>query len=498
MEIFVLEKVGMKRSNIMQKRIVQLEEHLNHLRDICTQLYKLHSYYLENLNSENKAKWDEARKYLYKIEKNSWNEEKDTLNLYKAQAFFYLGTVYKEQGDYDEALNKLSMARKFIEELSAESIFPECYARTCMGQAKCYMEKHSPVGMIEDCYKCARKAIEGMERNNERFWLFKLELLLQEAIARMEMYVVDGSDAKDNEKNEYDYILEAWPLIEEAGSIKDYLFSGEMINDLDENWKKKMNMTWLTTRASYFKKLYFILGDSDFYQETDRVLEGKPLEYYFENAFRLFASVVKKDSKNTIAVNSIAALLNDHYQKAQDEKYLSNLLSENFDKDNVFVQYSIPEVIDALLDQTLETEYNNIFALNMKAVLNGNKREMSTIDHYQILRQSALKNRFRNLKEIIGDICPEKFRDIMVNLIILHSKASEFMDSAIIDFTDPQWKDLKVGHYTRLKVLPKLINRESNSRMRIQNVHHLNDPLEGSAVCRFPFIWEVLPVGWIN
>ncbi len=36
MEIFVLEKVGMKRSNIMQKRIVQLEEHLNHLRDICT------------------------------------------------------------------------------------------------------------------------------------------------------------------------------------------------------------------------------------------------------------------------------------------------------------------------------------------------------------------------------------------------------------------------------------------------------------------------------
>ncbi len=481
MEIFVLEKIEMERSKITQMRIERLEDHLNNLRNVCTELYKLHSYYLEDLNRENKVKWDEAREYLFKIEKSSWNEEKDTLNLYKAQAFFYLGTAYKEQGDYDEALNKLNTARKLIEELSAESIVPECYVRTCMGLAKCYMEKHSSASMIKDCYRCAGQIIDGIEDDNKRLKLFKLELLLQKAIAAMDMYAAGESDIEGNKVNDckYDYIQEAWLLIEDAKSVRDELFSGGMIDVLDENWKKKMDKTLITTKANYYKKLYFKLSDTDLYQETDSVLDGENLQSSFENAFKLFARVIDKDPKNTIAINSIAALLYDHYQKTEDKEYLSSLLSQNFGENNIFIRSSIPEVIDAFLDQTLMVEYNNMFALNMKAALNGNKREMSTIEHYQMLRQSALKNRFKNLKKIIGDICPDELRDIMVNLIILHSKASEFMDSAIIDFTDPQWKDLKVGHYTRLKVLPQLINRDPNSRMRIQNVHHLNDPLEG-------------------
>ena len=57
MEIFVLETIRMKRSNIMQTRIEQLEKKLNQLRSICTELYKLHSYDLEDLNSESKPKY---------------------------------------------------------------------------------------------------------------------------------------------------------------------------------------------------------------------------------------------------------------------------------------------------------------------------------------------------------------------------------------------------------------------------------------------------------
>ena len=56
------------------------------------------------------------------------------------------------------------------------------------------------------------------------------------------------------------------------------------------------------------------------------MFDGKPLNYYFENAFKLFARAVTMNSKNTIALNSIAVLLYDHYQKAQDKDYLFNLL----------------------------------------------------------------------------------------------------------------------------------------------------------------------------
>lgn len=469
MEIFILEKIDAERGSTMQKRVRQLELRLDRLRDICTELYRIHSYFLEDMSSDNRSKWDEARSCISKIEKNSWSEEGDTLNLYKAQACCYLGTAYREQGDYDEALKYLTRARDLIEALSAESVIPECYARTCIGQAKCYMEKHNSAGAIEDCHTCAEEAIRDMSADKERAWFLKLELSLQEAIFLLDTYTADEAEKEQRILNKLAAADALWKLYE----------SGKVTVTLESRQEEKTEVTLLTTKADYFKKMYFKLSDCC-YPENEPPEEEKSMKYYFEKSFRLFARIVRKQPENTMGLNSLAILLYDHYKKEKNETYLLALL-----KECLCLEYSESEpspvisAIHKLLNDTLNTECNNMFALNMKAVLIDSNRETSTINHYRALGQSALKHRFRDLKKLIGDVYPEKLRDVMTNLIILHSRACEFMDSAIIDFTDPQWRDLKVGHYTRLEVLPRLINKDPDSRMRIQNVHHLNDPLEG-------------------
>lgn len=478
MEIFILEKIETARSDIMQKRIGLLEEQLDRLRSTCTLLYRMHSYDMRDLDSDIKIEWDKARSCMCKIQKNSWSEEKDTLSLYKAQACCYLGTVYKERGDYDEALKYLAEARERIEKLSGERIVPECYARTCAGQAKCYMEKHSPSDIIKECYKCAGEAIKYIA-DEERSQILKLELSLQETIFKIDTYSTDENKENSDEVREAQHISELLEQLESVETSMQQLFEEKTPDAPDEKWKEKIEATLLTTKADYFKKIYFKLSDNDYYMEENLLTDGKSMKYYFESAFELFARLVDKYPRNTMGLNSIAALLYDHCKKEKNEEYLFGLLKQYFGKWDIINENTIEKVVNHFLDKTLDTECNNMFALNMKAVLRKNNRETSTINHYRMLGGSALKHRFRKLNDIIQDACPEELRNIMINLIILHSKASEFMDSAIIDFTDPQWKELKVGHYTRLETLPKLINRDPNSRMYIQNVHHLNDPLEG-------------------
>lgn len=162
MEIFILEKLNITQTDMMKERVGLLEKQLGQLKDICTELYKMHCYYMWDVDEECKKKWDEARRCFDKIKSNEWNEAKDTLNLYKAQAFCYLGTAYKEQGDYDEAVKHLKKARDLVEELSARYLLPECYVRACMGLAKCYMEKHSHSYIIDECHACAKETIEEM------------------------------------------------------------------------------------------------------------------------------------------------------------------------------------------------------------------------------------------------------------------------------------------------------------------------------------------------
>ena len=66
-----------------------------------------------------------------------------------------------------------------------------------------------------------------------------------------------------------------------------------------------------------------------------------------------------------------------------------------------------------------------------------------------------------------------------MTLTVLYNQVVKFANSAVIDFNDETWKSLTVGHYTRMEVLPKLINREGDARLRIHQIHHLNDPREG-------------------
>lgn len=459
MDVFVREGLDLNKENMMQKRIALLERQLEQLKEICIDLYRVHSYELPIPDNEYKEKWDKARCYCAKIESNSWDESKDILKLYKAQACCYLGTIYKEKGDYDEALKHLNKSRNYIEEQSAQNILPECYVRTCMGLAKCYMEKHSPSNTIDECHQCAREILEEWDSQKERFKKISLELKLQEIIAKLDIYG----------QNQNSCLNQVWPLIQEVEDEKKQILEKYPSNDQDKKWEQKIDATLITTKADFFKKMYYKLGDEKLQKQ----------KIYFEKAFATFAEVIRGDKDNTIALGNIAALLYDYNEKTKDEAYLFGLLREHFSHFDDLPQTKILDVIHYLLDKTLDIEFNNMFALNIKAALSGENRMFGKINHYQALRQSSLKRRFKDLRRAVGMVCPDRLRSIMVNLIILHSQASEFMDAAIIDFSDPEWKKLEVGHYTRLEVLPKLINKDADSRLRIQNVHHLNDPMEG-------------------
>lgn len=484
MEIFVKEGIDLAPDERMLERTKVLEHQLKRLKEICAELYRIHSYDLSVPDDIYNKNWNDARRICAGIANNSWNESDDILMLYKAQAFCYLGTAYTEKGDYDEAMIHLIKARTLIEEHAAQYILPECYAKTCMKLARCYMEKHSPSPVIDDCLECAESAIREADDRENRFDVLELELKLQKAIAQMDVY---GQNAAPR-------VLETLPLLREAECLMEQLFGKDTSGNLDAEWKKNIEDTLLTTKAEYYKKMYLKLCDEKLYQE----IRGQLDEYFpeihtslrkvdeayikrvcFENAIQYFAKTIEIDPENTMGLSNIAALLYDFKERKGDEQFLFDLLKKNYKEYDILPKTSILEVIHYFLDKTLEIEFKNMFALNIKAVLIGENKMSSTINHYQALRQSSLKQRFKSLERKVGNVCPEKLQNIMIHLIILHSKVSEFLDSAIIDFSDEEWKDLEIGHYTRLDVLPKLINKRTDSRLRIQNVHHLNDPLEG-------------------
>lgn len=205
-------------------------------------------------------------------------------------------------------------------------------------------------------------------------------------------------------------------------------------------------------------------------------------EYCLEVAFRTFAYVIGKIRDNTICMGNIAILLYDYYEETGKRNFLSDLLERywsDFRDIPISKNKTVIENIKVILDKILEVDPINMFALNIKAALSKDLSIPGKIDHYPALRQSSLKRRFKRIEQELDGKCKKEWQRIEINLIILHSKIVEFMNSAIIDFSNPEWKGLKVAHYTRLEVLPKLINKEGHCKLKIQNVHHLNDPLEG-------------------
>lgn len=55
MEIFILEKIDMDRSDIMRKRIGLLEGQLDQLRGCCEKLYEWHSFDQADLDTDSRG-----------------------------------------------------------------------------------------------------------------------------------------------------------------------------------------------------------------------------------------------------------------------------------------------------------------------------------------------------------------------------------------------------------------------------------------------------------
>ena len=558
---------------------------LNELKSLCVKQLKHHSYnvkvYKKEASNLYNLDWQRIIQLLEMIEKTSWSEYADALSSYKAQAYYYVGIVCNERGDYDESYCFLQQAKELIEQHSVQYFLPENYIRICIGLAKCYTEKHSKLSLITDCYYNAQGILnffsqqhdteetslnnqninsqetasfglssgenilttkvynsvskEQEEHFNVRFQKVYLEFALQQAISALDMY---------GQRRQLDYD-QIWKYLKTAHNCLQVLSKknqdhGDEI--LYRDWKHKQLLTFLTTEGEYFKKLYFELSkiaasnesifpkpEKDqlvthvetsvteffdtyicmkgcrnpkffyFYKELGSKTDKSDIKELdldilidccFEISFYLYSQTIKLDSNNTICLDNIAALLYEYQNRYSDKNKFLNKLVLNYLPKKYMVcpedrTLSIADYINIFLKEALKIEPTNMFALNLMASLfdhtsAGNRTINNTANHYNVLRQSSLKKRFQYLKNVFNNKMTGQLIEMEVQLVLLHKSVSKFMNSVIIDFSKPEWKSLTVGHYTTLRVLPKLINKEGTSRFRIQNVHHLNDPLEGA------------------
>ncbi len=240
-------------------------------------------------------------------------------------------------------------------------------------------------------------------------------------------------------------------------------------------------------------QLYKFMEEKDYNEETGREIEingaWKLCQYCLEIGVSIFSRVISEHKDNTKCLNDIAALFYDYYRcgaggerhkkENGNETRILHYLIEKYCR--AYNRSTVPETIEAIIDEVLRVERTNIFALNIKSALSEKMKIPGRMGDYPALRQSSLK---RWLIRMDGK-CPrdskslDVFVEIEMCLITLYSQVFRFMDSAVINCNSEEWKNLAVGHYTKMKVLPKLINKEADARLRIRNVHHLNDTKEG-------------------
>lgn len=485
---------------MLQQQELVLNERLDELRTRCTDLYNHHNM-IKGMDEAACEEWRKRSKELLdEIEAMEWHESKTRLSGYQAEACCLWGSVYAAKGDYDLALRYLSKASSLIKTHAIQYVLPEVYARTCIHMAKCYIEKHSDTEKIQDCHRCADKVLSAFPDNPDDMdglarRQLSIELNLQQAIAELDVY---------GQKLETDYDLVCGYLETAKDGIERYPEGS------DGRWMRKQKDTLQGTEGEFLKQLYFatyrergcpavlvvkgflerlghtqslsgpdeLTGPGDGHRESLVLCRRK----CFEAAFSIFAKDICDHINNTICLGNLAILLYTYWNREKDKAYLGKVLEwqrENFgDKllfdDKEFREEHIQKILDAVFD----TEPDNMFALNIKAALSHKALIRGDNEHYPALRQSALKKRFAKMKNPCKDD-DGAMQEIKIYLIILHNRIVNFMNSAIIDCNSVDWKELTVGHYTKRDTLPKLINKTGKSRLRIQNVHHLNDPLEG-------------------
>ena len=550
-----------RMSVIQQEQLLFLQEQMKELCCCCIPLYQFHSYachgYSKKFSRDYREDLDTAERICSEIDRSICQGTDLLPVIYKAEALCYMGAVYTAKGKYDIALEYLNKSAVYIEDYSLAYTLPSVYAADYIYMGKCYLEKHSSTGLIE---KCHRKADEMLSSNREKkVWRtyefpglsydeLKLELVLQQAIAELDLY---GQRTQFEERRALDYLLRA-----------DGMFLKCMESQsIDRSWIEKQEQTLQGTKGEFFKSLYFKACDilerqTDTENKRDKETEiirtkaesvryilneydtaqtngikgseavYKDIRQYpgkvsasgetgdidfpalaglvrscFNRAFVVFAALAEKYNDNTMAYDNMAILLYDydqkgnekerHTQKYYDKAFLHEYiayLSKNagkLDKDGGEVlNPGFKDWILRLLDHALKKEKNNMFALNLKAVLSNRVTMEKESEYYPVLRQSLLKKRFKEMDRILAQSSRDSelqiyMEDIKISLIQLHHKVVNYMNLAIVDFGREETKNLSIGHYTKLDVVPKLINQKRNARLQIQNVHHMNDPLEG-------------------
>lgn len=444
-------------------------------------------YYNANKNNDSLVEYKTVmRECFYEIMNTEWESDAEFLLRYKAEVLYRVGQICVIEKDYDTGCKYLLKAADIMEKMSFQHIIPKYYLRTYMNLAIAYTEKHDKQKATE-CYKKAETVFEWIKdqkdsHNIERFndkddssWIIyhypcdsaerlKVELYLNKAITQMDVYGSGIDDCKEKEMEE---------CFDEAGNLLEKL-KKEYHEDKWKDWLKKQEDTLWSTKGTYYKYIYY----------------SRKNEKYGLKAFDCFVTGLIKDPKNTICMGSIAELL-IKFEKSncvdtvlgKAEKGISAILEYN---NTGIVAKNIESYRDFLWSNIFRQEKNNMFALNLKTMTE--ESEMSThicnlaSDYsYHNLRQAGLKRRFEKMDKCIGNnkLTTDVLQKLKMDIIKLHTAISAFMSKSIITEENMNIKDLEVGHYTRYSVLPLLINQEGNSRIRIRNVKHLNDPTEG-------------------
>lgn len=222
----------------------------------------------------------------------------------------------------------------------------------------------------------------------------------------------------------------------------------------------------------------------------------------FEIVFNMFKEGVEKNNKSTICLGNIILLLYDYqypFDKQENDQSSKNLIknaldylntnNKDFSKEN-YVNKFFSKEVDASIDENLKliyyTEANNMFALNIDSCMQNNKKIEIDGNVYSSLRYSSLKRYFNRLDQYF-DPGNENNYYLKLQLILLYNEVISYMEKAVVDVNSTQWKDRLIGHYTRTCVLDKLINNKKNSRLRLNNVRHLNDSSEGTVFIKQTF-----------
>lgn len=474
-----------------------------------------YTYYYTYLNKANKDKeeneeenkeWKKIQNDYREIVGMHWEDDAEHLKLYQAEALCKLGILYMEKGDLDRACESLEEAGNIMENFSLQYVIPEYYVWAYIYMARAYTEKHRDLVNIEQYCKKAGEALEYLfapkssdkdsDKNSDKdsdtetgkvsviARKLKVELILLWVIIRSNAYKREkDTDFIKEEPQIEKYLGDAWEDIQKIE--EEYMQEKKDRRDnWIELWLRKQRDTYWASKGVYYKWLCFIYKDNTHFRDSRRNRNR-----CFGIAVDSFLEGMRADENNTICAGNIAALLYNYRMietktysdSVEDRDFLQKLLCKITEQYGIEGAPGDGKCITYFLDKVFAVDQNNMFALNLEAMLSRNRKDETY--PYLALRQSSLRRRFTEMDRQISlasNDCDraDGLRQIKEHIINLHAEVANYMNEAI--YPRKKFAGLIVGHYTKSNVLPKLLRWEGNSRLRIRNAKHLNDPSEGA------------------